>query len=35
VIFGVLRAQAGKIAEQNRIRSPLAGSFVTGQRDAG
>jgi hypothetical protein len=26
VIFGVLRAHGGKIAEQNRIRSPVAGS---------
>ena len=26
VIFGVLRAHGGKIAEENRIRSPVAGS---------
>ena len=26
VTFGVLRAQAGKIAERNRCRSPVAGS---------
>ena len=26
VIFGVLRAHGGKIAEQNRFRSPVAGS---------
>jgi len=26
VIFGVLRAQAGKIAEENRFRSPVSGS---------
>jgi hypothetical protein len=26
VIFGVLRAHAGKIAEENRCRSPVTGS---------
>ncbi len=26
VIFGVFRAQAGKIAEENRCRSPVTGS---------
>jgi hypothetical protein len=26
VTFGVLRAQAGKIAEENRARSPVTGS---------
>ena len=26
VIFGVLRAHGGKIAEENRFRSPVAGS---------
>ncbi len=26
VIFGVFRAQAGRIAEENRLRSPVSGS---------